>query len=258
MGAVAFRSAMVGTLYTELFYRPLFNVLVVIYTTLPGRDLGLAIVVLTILVRLILYPLSRQSIKAQKSMQDLQPKLEALKRQYVGKKEKLAEATMKLYRDEKVNPLSSCLPLLLQLPFFIALFQVFRNGVNPTSLSALYSFVYNPGRLNILAFGGLVDLSHPNPALALLAGAAQFWQGHMLVQRRPPMRTDATKDEDFAVLMNQQMTYVMPVVTVIIGWRFPAGLALYWFMTTLLLALQQWHFFRKDGKKEAAIVLPSS
>lgn len=244
---------MVGFLYNTLFYRPLFNVLVLIYNTVPGHDLGVAIVALTVIVRGILYPLSRQSIKAQKSMQDLQPKLEVLKKQHAGNKERLAEATMKLYRDEKVNPLSSCLPLLLQLPFFIALFHVFRNGVKPESLSALYAFVHNPGSLNILAFGGLVDLSHPNPVLALLAGAAQFWQGHMLVQRRPPTHNEATKDEDFAVLMNQQMTYVMPVVTVIIGWRFPAGLALYWFLTTLLLALQQWHFFRKDGRTTVAV-----
>lgn len=235
--------------YNTFIYEPLFNFLVFIYNTIPGHDLGVAIIILTLVVRIILYPLARQSIKAQKMMQDMQPKLEALKQQYAGNKEKLAEATMKLYREEKVNPLSSCLPLLIQLPFFIALFHVFQNGAKPESLSVIYPFIYNPGALNQIAFGGLLDLSKANVILALLAGAAQFWQGHMLVQRRPPKLDGATKDEDFAVLMNKQMTYVMPIVTVVIAWRFPAGLALYWFLTTLLLALQQWYMFRRDGHK---------
>ena len=113
--------------------------------------------------------------------------------------------------------------------------------------------MHNPGILNQISLYGLLDLSRPNAILAILAGAAQFWQGYMLVQQRPPTRNEATKDEDFAVLMNKQMTYVMPFVTVIIAWRFPAGLALYWFFTTLLLALQQWHFFWKSGKTKVEI-----
>src|SRR3990167_7571329 len=105
---------MVVSLYTTFFYQPLFNVLVFIYNTIPGQDLGVAIIALTVLVRVLLYPLSSQSIKAQKMMQDVQPKLDALKKQFGADKEKLASATMQLYREEKVNPLSSCLPLLLQ------------------------------------------------------------------------------------------------------------------------------------------------
>ena len=138
---------MVVSLYTTFFYQPLFNVLVFIYNTIPGQDLGVAIIALTVLVRVLLYPLSSQSIKAQKMMQDVQPKLDALKKQFGADKEKLASATMQLYREEKVNPLSSCLPLLLQLPFFIALFQVFRDGTKPESLSVLYPFIQHPGTL---------------------------------------------------------------------------------------------------------------
>lgn len=247
--------------YNTFFYQPLFNLLVFIYNTVAAHDLGIAIVVLTVLIRILLYPLSLKSIKAQKAMQDLQPKLEALKKQHGKDREKLAEATMRLYKEERVNPLSSCLPLLLQLPFFIALFQVFSNGTKPESLSALYPFVINPGAINNIGFWGLVDLSVPSPILALLAGAAQFWQGHMLVRKKPAIKGEASKDEEFATIMNQQMTYVMPIVTVFIGWRFPAGLALYWFLTTLLLALQQWYIFHKDGHKNKtqkdAIITPT-
>ena len=243
--------------YQTFFYEPLFNFLVLIYNTAAVHDLGLAIIILTVVIRLLLYPLSLKTIRAQKAMQDLQPKLEALKKQFAGNREKIAEATMKLYREEKVNPLSSCLPLLLQLPFFIALFQVFRNGTNPESLSVLYPFVANPGTINSVGLWGLLDLGVPSVILALMAGAAQFWQGHMLVRRRPAIKGEASKDEEFATIMNQQMTYVMPVVTVVIAWRFPAGLALYWFLTTLLLALQQWYIFHKDGGPKNAVITPT-
>jgi YidC/Oxa1 family membrane protein insertase len=156
---------------------------------------------------------------------------------------------MRLYKEEKVNPLSSCLPLLVQLPFFIALFHVFQNGTKPESLSALYPFVVNPGALDPRGLFGLVDLSAThNVWLAVLAGAAQFWQGHMLVRRRPKPKVAGAQDEDFAALVNQQMTYVMPVVTVVFAWQFPAGLALYFFLTTLLLAVQQWRVFHRDGR----------
>ncbi|KKU48690.1 hypothetical protein A3H10_00915 [Candidatus Uhrbacteria bacterium RIFCSPLOWO2_12_FULL_46_10] len=239
----------VVSFYTTFFYEPLFNLLVLIYNILPGHDLAVAIVVLTLITRVVLYPISHWSIRKQKMLQDLQPKLEALKAQYKDSREKQAEAQMKLFKDEKVNPLSSCLPTLLQLPFFIALFQVFQNGLKPESLSVLYPFVSNPGGLNPIGLWGLLDLSHRNIPLILLMGAAQFWQGHMLLQRRPPIHTGGAKDEDMTVLMNQQMTYLMPLVIMGFSWTFPAGVALYWFMTTLFMALQQWYIFHKDGHK---------
>ncbi|MFA7286323.1 MAG: YidC/Oxa1 family membrane protein insertase [Patescibacteria group bacterium] len=236
-------------LYNTIFYQPVFNALVFLYDIIPGNDLGVAIIILTIFIRLVLYPLSVKSIRAQKGLQDLQPKLEALKKQYSNNREQLARETMQLYKEEKINPLSSCLPLLLQLPFLIALFHAFRNVTKPESLQLLYSFIPSPEHINTMGLYGLLDLSQPNYIIAILAGLAQFWQGKMLVHRRPAKRSDESKDEDFATLMNQQMLYVMPAVTTVIAWTFPAGLALYWFLSTLLLALQQWVLFRKkkDG-----------
>lgn len=230
-------------LYTVIFYEPILNALVVIYNIVPGHDLGVSIFLLTLAIRIILYPLSLKSIRAQKAMQDLQPKLNAIKQRYKDSREKQAEETMRLYREEKINPLSSCLPLLLQLPFLLALFHVFSNGMN--DLSMLYSFVHNPGTISQVGFYGLLDLSKPNAIIAILAGLAQFWQGHMLLRRRPVVKNEASKDEDFAALMNQQMTYVMPLVTAWIAWTFPAGLGLYWFLSTFFIALQQWFLFRK-------------
>ena len=154
------------------------------------------------------------------------------------------------YRKEKINPASSCLPLLIQLPFFIAVYRVFRTGLT-SDLTGLYSFIHNPGTLNPIAFGFL-DLSKPNFILALLAGAAQFWQARMMTTQKPPKQVEgkpAAKDEGMAAAMNKQMLYVMPIITVVIAMSLPSGLALYWFITTLLMALQQLYFFRKDNKK---------
>lgn len=234
-------------LFNTILTQPLFNLLVFFYNVVPGNDLGLAIIALTVLIKLALYPLSQQSIKSQKAMQELQPKISQLKKQYKDDKEGMAKAMMELYKNEKVNPLSSCLPLLIQLPFLIAVFHVFNSGLNSESLSMLYPFVQNPGELNAISFGFL-DLSKSNIFLALLTGAAQFWQTKMLSTTRPPKGVAGSKDEDLTAIMNKQMLYFMPVITVVIGASLPSGLILYWLLTTILTVLQQQLIFGKDKK----------
>ena len=118
-------------------------------------------------------------------MQGLQPKLDALKVEYKDDKEGLSKAMMKLYQDEKVNPLASCLPILVQLPVLIALYQVLFHGFDVTALNQLYSFIQNPGDINTI-FLGLIDLEKNNLWLAVLAGVLQFFQTRMLMQRQPP------------------------------------------------------------------------
>lgn len=234
-------------LFTTFLYQPLLNLLVFFYNVVPGNDIGLAIILLTIFIKLVLYPFSLQSIKGQRALQQLQPKIEEIKKRYKDEKEKQARELMQLYKSEKVNPLSSCLPLLIQLPILIAVFQVFRTGLNAQSLELLYPFIPNPGHLNPLSLG-LVDLAKPNVILAVLAGAAQFWQTKMLSVKRPPKSIPGAKDEDMMAIMNKQMLYLMPAMTVIIGVSLPGGLVLYWFLITLLTALQQLIMFKKDKK----------
>lgn len=233
-------------LFNTILYQPLLNLLVFLYDILPGNDIGLAIIALTIIIKLILYPLSHKSLQQQRMMMQLQPKIEALKIKYKDNKEQQAKELMELYKQEKVNPLSSCLPLLIQLPFLIAVFHVFRTGLNPTSLGQLYSFVPNPGHLDPFTIGGL-DLSQPVIVLALLAGAAQYWQAKMLTAKRAPISTPGAKDENMMAMMNKQMTIMMPIMTVFIGMSLPGGLSLYWFVMTLATALQQKFLFAKDA-----------
>lgn len=233
-------------IFKTIFYVPLLNLLVWFYTVLPWQDLGLAIILVTVLIKLVLYPLNRKAIVSQKALQDLQPKTEELKKKYGNDKEKLARATMELYKNEHINPASSCLPILVQLPFLFAVYQVFRTGLSNGTLEYLYPFVNNPGTLHTIAFG-FIDLSERSIVLAVLAGAAQFWQGRMLATKRPPIQAAGARDENITAIMNKQMVYVMPVLTVFIGISFPAGLTLYWFVNTLLTGAQQLIVFRKKA-----------
>lgn len=224
-------------LFNTLLTQPLFNLMVFLYNFMPANDLGLAIIALTILIKLALYPLASQSIRSQKALQELQPKMDAIKKQYKDNREQQAKAMMELYKTEKVNPLSSCLPLLIQLPFLIAVFHVFNRGLDPGSLNQLYSFVQNPGVLNTISFG-IIDLSKSNIILAALTGGAQYFQTKMLIHTRQPQVSGA-KDESMMAQMNKQMMYFMPIITVVIGATLPSGLILYWLTMTILTILQQ-------------------
>lgn len=224
-------------LYTTLLVQPIFNLLVLLYTLVPGRDLGVTIILLTLIIRVVLYPLNKRSIISQKAIQKVQPQIEALKEKYKGDREKLSSEMMQLYKREKVNPFSSCLPLLIQLPILFAVYHVFVKGIQSSSFDLLYPGVTNPGTLSTIAFGFL-DLAKRSWILAVLAGIAQYWQTRMLMNR-------AEKQGSVASAMNKQMLYLMPVMTVFIGSRFPAGLSLYWFATTLFSGLQQVWMIRK-------------
>ncbi len=231
-------------LFTTIIYQPIFNLFVWFYN-LVG-DVGIAILLITILFQLLLYPLNNKSIRAQKVMADLQPKLEKLKKEHKEDQQKLAAETMKLYKDNKINPFGSCLPVLAQIPIFLALFYVFQNAFKDTSFELLYPFVANPGSIDPVSLG-IFNLAGKSAVLAVLAGAAQFVQTKMLMTKRPPaVAGEGSKDESMAAMMNKQMLYMMPILTIIIGFQFPAGVVLYWFFRTLLAVIQQWILFRKD------------
>lgn len=231
------------TIFNELLYRPLFNVLVFFYNVIPGHDFGVAIIILTLIIRLILYPLSQKAIKSQKVLSELQPKIKEIQKKYKNKEEQ-AKEMMKFYQEYKINPFSGCLPLLIQLPILIALYRTFISGFDPSKLTALYGFIKSPGAINPMFLGAL-DLSQRSPILAILAGFFQFIQSKMMTKTQKIVKTD--KGLNIQNIMGQQMTYFMPIITVFIAWSFPAGLPLYWIVTTLFSIGQQW-WVLKDQK----------
>ena len=177
-------------------------------------------------------------------MQELQPLMEEVKKKYKNNKDEMAKELMALYKKHKVNPMGSCLPLLIQLPILIALYWVLTAVLKSEKFDLLYPFIANPGTIKTMAFGFL-ELAKPNWYLAILAGAAQYWQTKMLPMTPPPVKGEGSKDEGMMTMMNKQMLYMMPVMTVIIGGTLPGGLTLYWLVTTLLTGGQQWLMFRK-------------
>lgn len=224
-------------LFDLILYQPIFNAFVGLYNLIP--DVGIVILILTVLIKLLLYPMTSKSITAQKSLADMQPKVEELKKKYKDDQQTLAQETMKLYKEHKINPFGSCLPLLLQLPIFIALYYVLRDGLANQHFESLYSFVARPEVINTVSLG-FVDLGKPQVIIAALAAGAQYWQAKMMQTKRPPkIAGEGAKDESMATMMNKQMLYVLPIMTLLIGLQFPGGLALYWFLSTLLTALQQ-------------------
>lgn len=240
-------------IYDELLFKPILNLLIFLYNILPVQDIGLAIIILTILVKLLLLPLSKKSLQSQKALQEIQPKIEELKAKHKDNKEALAMEMMQVYKEYNVNPFSSCLPLLIQIPFFIAVYHVFRVGLGSQNFEGLYSFVSNPGTINTM-FLGVIDLAKPAVILALLAGGAQYIQAKMLSGKQPPKKLqqkDGAQDENALAAMNKQMMYMMPIITVVIGISLPGGLTLYWFLTTALTILQQKFYFgdKKEDKK---------
>ncbi len=228
-----------GEIFKTLLYQPLLNLLVFFYNIIPGHDLGVAIIILTVLIKALLLPLSRKGVKAQKSLQNIQPALEAIKKKYAGDKEKQTKAIMNFYKENKVNPFSSCLPLLIQLPILIAVYRVFRVGLTESVLP-VYSFISNPGILNVLSFGFL-DLSHPNIFLAFITAVCQYIQTKILAVHKPAkelVKKDEAKDENMASMMNKQMKFMMPIMTLFIGMTLPSGLMLYWLISILIGILE--------------------
>lgn len=233
---------MLSYIYNNILYRPLLNLLVFFYNIIPGHDIGIVIIVLTLLIRLALAPSFHKSLKSQKAMNELQPKLNAVREKYKDDKEAQAKAMMDLYKEHKINPLSSCLPLVIQLPILIALYQVFRLALGGHDLVGLYHFVINPGYINP-KFLNLIDLSKPSIAFAVIAGVAQFWQSKLMAPKViPGQAQDATTQA-----MTMQMMYVLPAVSILVAWRLPAGLPLYWIVTTLFAVGQQYFILNKPS-----------
>lgn len=208
----------------------------------------MAIIVLTLLVRLIFMPLSVKALRSQKLMARLQPKIKELQMKHKDDKAAQAQAVMALYKENKVNPASGCLPLIVQLPVLFALYKAFANGFKPESLGLLYGFISNPDAINSISFG-FFDLSKNSPILAVISGAFQFLHSKLsFAKQESDKNLDAgssLKSSFDMGAMNKQMLYFFPIMIIIIGWKLPAGLVLYWAVTTLFSTFEQLYINKK-------------
>ena len=238
-------------LYQIICYQPILNILAFLYNN--TADLGIAIILLTIIIKLVLWPLSQKAIKSQTELSAIQPKMEELKKKYKDNKAELGKATMDLYKEHKINPLSSCLPLLIQLPFLFAVFRVLSVGLK-NDLNLVYYFLTKPEHFQAISFG-FMDLSKPVIYLAFLAGGAQFIQSKMMLSKQKKAST-GQNNEDMSSIMNKQMTYIFPIMTIVFGFSLPGGLTLYWFMFTVLTILQQYLVLKMTKNKNLETPAP--
>jgi len=236
-------------IFFAIFYQPLYNLLVWFYDAWPGAGIGLAIVAVTVVIKGLLFPLTFKTLKSQKDMQEIQPIIKEIREKYKDDKETMSKELMAVYKENNVNPFASCLPLLVQLPIFIALFQVLQKGLGEVDPTILYGFVHNPGVIESVSFG--IDLAVGSIPLAVAAAIAQYYQVKYTVQTRPApdvRKQSGAMDEDMAASMNKMMIYMMPAMTLLFGsTSLPGGIMLYWLVTTFLTIIL-YKIFLSDKK----------
>ena len=236
---------MMSLLY-EIFYRPLFNALFFIYGNVAFYDLGLAIIILTVVVRLILYPLFHRSQKHQTVMQKIQPKIKALQTLHKEDKVKQTTAMMALYKEHNVNPFSGIFLILLQIPVFIGLYKVFSQEFTDASFQALYVFVAKPIEVHTSLLG-LINLYESSIILIAIAAILQYIQGYLSLPKATGEGPLGTQER-----IGRQMVYIAPLLTVTILWQFPSAVALYWATTSLFSVIQQLVVNRQLKKSDLA------
>ena len=232
-----------------IFVNPIFNVLVGIYSL--TQNLGVSIILLTILIRTLLLPIVLPSFKAMKKQRDLQPEIEKLKAKYGTDKKKLAEKQLELFQKHGINPVAGCLPQVLMIIVLIALYGVimkFSNGVVIADLNNLIYFDFLKFPLDAIINTRFLylDLAKSDPyyIFAVLSGAIQFLVSKMLMPYNVAGQKAAAKTpdkaDDIAYNVQNQMLYMAPILTVIIGISLPAGAVLYIFTTTVFSLVQQY------------------
>lgn len=228
--------------FNVFFYQPLFNFLIVIYKYISFGDFGIAVIILTILVKFILYPLNVKAIKSQKVFSELQPKIKEIQNKYKDDKEKQAKELMEVYKGAKVSPFAGFSSMLIQLPVLIALYQLFWQGLNPEQMRFLYSFVSFEGAINP-DFLSILNLSKSNIYLAASAGILQYLQVKTM---GPKSKSSLKSQSDFAKILQTQMQYFFPFFTVIILLNMPSAIALYFLTSSVFSIIQQYFVLKKE------------
>jgi YidC/Oxa1 family membrane protein insertase len=230
-------------MFQTLFYKPLYNGFVVLFNILPV-DAGIIVIVFTILVKFLIYPLSKKSIVAQVEMKKIEPDLKLIREKYKDDKQEQAKKTMDLYRSRNINPFSGIFSILIQFPIIIALYFVFlRSGLPQINESLLYGFVSSPSHIDT-NFLGLIDVGAKSLILALFAAITSFFQMKFSTSIQAPIDNTPSFKNDLARSMSIQMRYVLPALLFFVSYSTSGAVALY-LTTSNLFTLAQEVFVRK-------------
>ncbi|HOD97045.1 MAG TPA: YidC/Oxa1 family membrane protein insertase [Candidatus Paceibacterota bacterium] len=236
-----------GNLFHIILVQPILNLLILIYNILPWPDIGLATIILTVIIRLILAPFFHKSTKQQIMINRLQPAIQKIQKEYKDDKEKLAKAQLELYKKNKVNPFGNLAITLIQLPIMLAVYRVFLLGFGPEIIqNNLYSFISQPQTINTL-FLGFINLNKANIFMAILAAVVQYLSTKLTMsslKQSKRHQKDQSPNQKMANALQKQMIFLGPVMTFIILVGLPSILGLYWIATTLFSIAQQWYVLK--------------
>lgn len=239
-------------IYTVFIYNPLYNGLILLIDGLkfiPWIDAGIIIVLFTIIVRIILFPISKKAVRTQAMMKLVEPELNAIKEKYKTDKQAQAKHTMDFYKEKKINPFSSIILLFIQLPIIIALYRIFYStGFSTVHTELLYSWVSIPPAINT-HFLGLVDVTQKSIVLALIAAVSQFIQISLSTPKIMKKSGEKNFQEDFARNMQIQMKYILPIFIFFVSYQVAGALAIYW-ATSNIFMIGQELYIRKQLSKE--------
>ncbi len=230
---------MISSFFVHVFYIPLYNGLVFLINVLPGKNAGLAVILLTVIIRLVLYPLTKKSIVTQLEMKRIEPEMQAIKEKVKDKNEQ-AKQTMALYKQNNINPFAGLLLVIIQLPILISLYQVFRSGLPKINEAIIYYFIQTPGHISMMFLGA--DLVQKSIIIALFAAVTQFIQISISLPK-PKKPTTRSFQSDLASSMNFQMKIVMPIMIFFIA-TLSSVVAIY-LSTTNILMIAQEYFVRR-------------
>lgn len=241
---------MIGTFFNTFFYNPIYNALVALVAILPGYDVGLAVIALTIMIRLVLLPFSLSSARTQRAMKKLEPQIKALKDKHKNDKEKEALETLALYKEARVNPFSSILVAFIQIPVLLALYWVFtKEPFTAIDTLRIYSFTPEPKMFSLELFG-LVSVAGKSIILAILAGFTQYLQAHFALSgtMKP---SGSGMQMDFQKILGLQLKFVFPFLIATISYTTSGAVALYFITTNTVGVLQELYMRRALDASDA-------
>lgn len=235
---------MISAAFHTVFYDPIYNALVALVALIPGSDVGIAVIIVTIIIRLILLPFSLSAARMQRAMKTLEPKIKELKEKHKGNKEKEAVDTLALYRDARVNPFVSILTVFIQIPALLALYWVFYyEPLSAINTARLYAFTPVPDAVS-LQFLGIISVAGKSLVLAALAGVTQFFQAHLALSGTMKPSDVKGMQNDFQKVMGMQLKYVFPFIIAAISYTTSGAVALYFVTTNLAGMAQEWYVRR--------------
>ena len=243
-------------LWHTIFYQPIYNIVIFLMNNVTFGDVGFAIILVTIIVKFILYPLTKKSIKSQILMKRMEPEIKLIKKNYPNKEEQ-AKKTFELYKKYGTNPFSGCLVVLIQLPVIFALYFVILKGLSLDTM--IYPFLSKPAFIHT-NFLGFIEINSKSILLAVIAGATQFIQGYLASPVKAKkngveITTDIPNSEpksfqdEMSNSMQMNVKYILPIFITLIAWKISAAVALYFVTSNIFTIVQEWYIRKTIDNK---------